>query len=637
MSSSALAVETTPTAPPESAAIPQVDDTTSPWLLALLLIVITVFSYWPTFSNGFVNYDDSGYVTLNQHIQPGLTFANILWAFHSTQMANWHPLTWISHMADVQLFGLHPGGHHASSLFLHAINAALLFFLLRSATGFLWRSFCVAAMFALHPLNVECVAWISERKSLLSTTFLFLALFAYGWYVRKPGIARYALVALLFASGLAAKPMIITLPFALLLLDYWPLARVPIPERAEDRFLFLKRLWPLLLEKIPLFALSAASAYITVIAQSRAHAIAASHILSFPIRLLNAFWSYLLYILKAIWPLHLAIFYPHPENHIGIWKPLLGFIFILLFSYICLIRRRQPYLIVGWLWYLGSLVPVIGIIQVGRQALADRYTYTPLLGILVLVVWWLAERSGRLPPRTEILAGTAALVMIFFGTLTWRQTSYWKDSFTLFEHALKVSPQNFIAENNLGEAYGQIGRTDLAYEHFLRATQERFRFGLAHYNLGTMLAAQNRTAEARKEFQLAIDHGQDEAEIGSAYHNLGIVMLQDHELANSIKMFTEALRLSPNKQSSYLARGMAKFRLGNYAAAEADFIAGANLAPDPPACFWVGRAREAQGNTAGAIEAYRKTLALQPDKAEAKQRLDALLSGRIIPFDKSEN
>jgi len=637
VSSSAIAVETTPTAPPHSAAIPQVDDTTSPWLLALFLIVITVFSYWPTFSNGFVNYDDNGYVSDNSHIQPGLTVANISWAFRSTHMANWHPLTWISHMADIQLFGLHPGGHHASSLFLHAINAALLFLLLRCATGFLWRSFCVAAMFALHPLNVECVAWISERKSLLSTTFLFLALFAYGWYVRNPGIARYVLVALLFASGLAAKPMIITLPFALLLLDYWPLARLPIPEHAEDRVLFLKRLWPLIVEKIPLIALSAASAYITVIAQSRAHAIAASHILSLPIRLLNASWSYLLYLLKAIWPLHLAIFYPHPENHIGIWKPLLGFIFMLLFSYICLIRRRQPYLIVGWLWYLGSLVPVIGIVQVGRQALADRYAYTPLLGIFVLVVWWMAEHSGRLPHRTEILAGSAALVLIFFAALKWRQTSYWKDSFTLFEHALKVSPQNFLAENNLGEAYMQIGRRDIAYDHFLRSTQEKPKFGLAHYNLGVVMASQDRYEEARKEFQDAIDYGQDDEELAAAHHNLGVVMLDKRELAGSIKMFSEALRLSPHKQSSYLARGMAEFRLGNYAAAEADFIAGANLAPDPPACFWVGRAREAQGNTAGAIEAYRKTLALQPDKAEAKQRLDALLSGRIIPFDKSEN
>src|SRR5260221_5645371 len=540
-------------------------------------------------------------------------------------------------MADVQLFGLHPSGHHAISLLFHAVNAVLLFFLLRSATGFLWRSFTIAALVRLHPLNVECGAWISERKSLLCTFFLFLALFAYGWYLPKPGIGRLAVVALLFALGLAAKPMIITLPFALLLLDYWPLARLPIPLAAEDRFLFLKKLWPLILEKIPQFALSAASAWITVLVQSRGHAIAPSQVLSLPIRLSNALWSYLLYILKAIWPLHLAIFYPHPENHIVTWQPFLGFLFILVFSYVCLSRRRQPYLIVGWLWYLGCLVPVIGIVQVGQQGLADRYAYTPLLGIFVLVVWWIADHSQALPHRTEILAGAVAVCLLFFGALTSRQTAYWKDSFTLFEHALHVSPVNFIAENNLGEAYGQIGRTDLAYEHFVRATQQRFRFGLAHYNLGTMMAAQNRTAEARKEFQLAIDHGQDEAEITSAYHNLGIVMLQDHDLAGSINMFDEALRLSPHKQSSYLARGMAEFRLGNYSAAEADFITGANIAPDAPASFWVGRAREAQGNVAGAIEAYRRTLVLQPDHFEAKQHLDALLSGRMIPFDNSEN
>ena len=638
MSSSALALETTPdTTPPHSTAIKQVDDTTSPWLLAMLLVVLTVLSYWPTFSNGFVNFDDRGYVSNNRHIQPGLTVANISWAFRTTDMANWHPLTWISHMTDVQFFGLRPAGHHASSLFLHAINVALLFFLLRSATGFLWRSFCVAAMFALHPLNVECVAWISERKSLLSTTFLFLALFAYGWYVRKPGIARYVTIALLFALGLAAKPMIITLPFALLLLDYWPLGRLPIPERPEDRSLFFKKFWPLLLEKVPFFALSAASAYITVIAQSRGHAIAASHVFSLPIRLANAVWSYLLYILKAIWPLHLAIFYPHPENHIGVWKPLLGLIFMALFSYVCLTRRRQPYLIVGWLWYLGSLVPVIGILQVGRQALADRYAYTPLLGIFVLVVWWIADHSKRWPHRSEILGGTAALILIFFGALTWRQTNYWKDSFALFQHSLKVSPENFLAENNLGEAYMQVGRQDIAYDHFLRSAQEKPKFGLAHYNLGVVMASENRYQEARKEFQAAIDYSQDDEELASAYHNLGVVLLHDGELEPSKQMFSQALRLSPTRQSSYLARGMAEFRLGNYAAAEADFISGANLAPDAPACFWVGRSREAQGNTTGAIEAYRKTLALQPDHADAKQHLDALLSGRIIPFDKSGN
>jgi len=637
VSSAELSPETASTHPPENMSVSRDDEGTSPWLLALFLVATTVFSYWPTFSNGFLNYDDNGYVTQNSHLQQGLTAGSISWAFRATIMANWHPLTWISHMLDIQFFGLHSAGHHATSLVLHAVNVALLFFLLRAATGFLWRSFLVAALFALHPLNVECVAWVSERKSLLCTFFLFLALLGYGWYVRKPGVGRYLLVAMLFALGLASKPMIITLPFALLLLDYWPLNRLPIPGSREETLVFLKKLRPLALEKLPLLLLSAASAYITVIAQARANTVALSGNFSLGVRVANALWSYLLYLLKAVWPLNLAIFYPHPESTLAVWKPALGLLAILAFTYFCLRQLRQRYLIAGWLWYLGCLVPVIGFVQVGRQALADRYVYTPLIGIFVLLVWWLADHSRQWPRRAEILAGTAAAFLIFFAALTWKQTTYWKDSFTLFAHTLEITPVNFIAENNLGEAYMQAGRPDLAYDHFLHATQEKPRFGLAHYNFGIVLAGQNRLAEARKEFQAGIEFGQDKSEIAASFHNLGIVMLDEKQFADAIKMFTEALRLVPNKQSSFLARGLAEYRTNNFAAAEADFIAGANLAPNADACLWVGRAREAQGNASGAVEAYRQTLALQPGRGDAKERLDALLSGHVLPFSKSED
>jgi tetratricopeptide (TPR) repeat protein len=603
----------------------------------LLLAAITLFSYWPTFSNGFLNYDDNGYVTQNAHLQPGLTWANISWAFRATIMANWHPLTWISHMTDIQFFGVHPAGHHATSLVLHAVNVVLLFFLLRAATGFPWRSFVVAALFALHPLNVECVAWISERKSLLCTLFLFLALLAYGWYVRKPGVTRYALVAVLFTLGLLAKPMIITFPFALLLLDYWPLNRLPGPGGREETLPFFKKLWALVLEKVPLLLLSAASAYITVIAQARANTVALGGSFSLRVRVANALWSYVLYLLKTAWPLNLTIFYPHPENTLAAWKPALAMLSILAVTSFCLRNLGERYLVAGWLWYLGCLVPVIGFVQVGRQALADRYVYTPLIGIFVLVVWRIADHSTAWPRRTEMLGGTAAVILIFFAALTWRQTSYWKDSFTLFQHALDVTPVNFIAENNLGEAYMQSGRPDLAYDHFLHATQEKPRFGLAHYNLGIVLVGQNRLADARKEFEAGIEFGQDKPEIAASFHNLGIVKLDEKRFAEAIKMFSEALRLVPNKQSSLLARGLAEYRMSNFAAAETDFIAGANIAPNADACLWVGRAREAQGNTSGAIEAYRQVLALQPGRADARGRLDALLAGQVMPFSKMED
>jgi tetratricopeptide (TPR) repeat protein len=278
------------------------------------------------------------------------------------------------------------------------------------------------------------------------------------------------------------------------------------------------------------------------------------------------------------------------------------------------------------------MVPVIGLVQVGRQAMADRYAYTPLLGIFVLVVWWTAEHSERWPNRAEVLGASAAVVLIFFGALTWRQTTYWKDSLTLFNHALEITPNNFIAENNLGEAYLQSGRADLAYEHFLRSTQEKPRYGLAHYNLGIVLTQLNRREEAKQEFEAGIEFGQDSNEISSSYHNLGIVLLGERKFTDAIQMFSEALRLAPWKQSSYLARGVAEYRTNNFAAAEKDFAIGAAIAPDAVASLWVGRAREAQGNTNGAIEAYRQSLAIQPDRPDTKERLDELTSGRAVPF-----
>jgi protein O-mannosyl-transferase len=603
-----------------------------PWLIASGLIALTLVAYWPTFSNGFVNYDDPGYVVQNHFVQTGLNASSIAWAWRATIMANWHPLTWMSHMVDVRLFRFNPAGHHASSLFLHILNVVLLFFLLLKATGYLWRSSLVAAIFAVHPLNVECVAWISERKSLLCTAFLFFALFAYGRYVRKPGVARYLLVALLFALGLASKPMIITLPFALLLLDYWPLQRLPVPDSADSRPLFWKQLRRLALEKVPLLLLSAGSAYITVFSQAKTNTIAANAFLSMPIRIANALWAYLMYIAKGIWPIHLAIFYPHPESTIGWWRPALALLVIVLFSLFCLLHLGRRYLSVGWFWYLGCLVPVIGVIQVGRQAMADRYAYATLPGIVVLVVWWVADYLAARRMKTESAGLCAVLVLIFFSVLTSRQTTYWKDSFALFQHALAVTPNNFIAETNLGEAFMQIGRPDLAYDHFLRATQEKPRFGVAQYNLGTVLAGQGRRKEAREAFQMAIRYGQEGPDVAQAYHNLGIVMLEENELSEARAMFSEALRLVPTKQSSYLARGIASFRLNDYRAAESDLLAATSLSPDPSAYFWIGRCREKVGDLAGATEAYRKALALRPEMKDAKDRLDALVSGRPLPF-----
>ena len=608
---------------------------TPPWHVAAALAIFTFAAYWPTFSNGFLNYDDNGYITQNHFILQGLSLKNVLWAFRATVMANWHPLTWISHMADVQLFGLHAAGHHATSLLLHIVNVVLLFFLLRAATGCLWRSAAVSALFALHPFNVECVAWVSERKTLLCTMFMFFALFAYGWYVRKPGVGRYLAVALFFALGLASKPMIITFPFALLLLDYWPLHRLPVPDNAENRSLFFAKLLPLILEKLPLLLLSAASAYITVYAQGHSHAVASVIDMPLRARVGNALWSYLLYLLKGLWPVHLAIFYPHPETSLPLWKPILATILLLLMSIYCLLRLQQRLLIAGWLWYLGSLVPVIGFVQVGRQAMADRYAYTPLLGIFVIVVWSIAEYLPRISHRSEILAGVAAIFLLFFAGLTWRQTGYWKDSFTVFGHALQVTSNNYMAENNLGSAYADAGDSGTAYQHYLRATQERPHYGLAHYNLGNMLRQQHRLDEARAEFLVAIQYAQEPSQLALAFHNLGVVLIEENKLADAKTAFSEALRVQPDKQNSVIARGLAEFRMRDYSTAEADFLHGASLSPDAPANYWLGRSREAQGNINGAAVAYRQALALQSDLPEAREHLQAVQSGRLsfLPQD----
>ena len=384
-------------------------------LLALLLILGTIVVYIPALHNGFVNYDDPDYVTANLHVRQGLSWSNIRWAFTATVQANWHPLTWISHMIDVQFFGMNPTGHHAVSVLLHAINVVLLFFLLARTTGYTLRSAAVAAIFAVHPLNVESVAWIAERKSLLCMLFFLLALLAYGWYVRKPGIGRYLCVGFLFAMGLMAKPMVVTFPFVLLLFDYWPLQRLK-----EGQITFPK----LLIEKIPLFALSAASAMITVIAQHGAGALGITAALPLSFRIKNAIYSYLIYIFKGIWPSRLAVFYPHPENTLALWKVLLAALVLLAITVLVWHFRRYKYLLAGWLWYLGTMVPVIGIVQVGRQAMADRYAYVPFIGLFVMAVWLIAELFARIRLSLPAAAVIGVAVLSSYAAASYIQIGY---------------------------------------------------------------------------------------------------------------------------------------------------------------------------------------------------------------------
>jgi hypothetical protein len=431
--------------------------------VALSLLVFLAFS--PVLDNDFINYDDPPYVTANPNVLGGLTAGNIRWAFSAVHSHNWHPLTWISHMVDVQMYGLNPTGHHVTSLMLHISNSVLLFALLFRMTGGLGRSACVAALFALHPLHVESVAWVSERKDVLSTLFMLLALLAYREYTRSAKKAAYALCALLYIAGLMAKGMLVSFPIVLLLVDYWPLNRLrqaSSDSASTDSTSPVGKLLRLVLEKIPLLVLSVASAVIVYLAQSRSGAVSAD---GSPIANAgNAIWSYVAYIHKAVWPLGLSVYYPFAP--VPLWKCAIALVVIVAVS-VAAIRFsvRFPWLAVGWFWYLITLFPVAGFVKIGQHAMADRYTYIPLIGLFVVVVWGSAELAGRFRVPRAALAGAAIGVLAICSVLTYRQAQRWHGSVTLFRYALEVTENNSMAHKNLGAALASQGKYGEALQH----------------------------------------------------------------------------------------------------------------------------------------------------------------------------
>jgi len=581
-------------------------------IIVLLLFIGTVTVYFPARQNGFV-YDDPAYVTANFHVQQGLTMHSLAWAFTSTEEANWHPLTWISHMLDVQLFQLRPMGHHAQSILWHAINVVLLFLLLAKATGFVGRSAFVAALFAVHPLNVESVAWVAERKTVLCTFFLLLALGAYGWYAKRPGAGRYLIVAVLFALALMAKPMAVTFPLALLLLDFWPLQRIletPFPR--------------LLVEKIPLLALSGASAVITLYAQRAGGAVGSTAALPLAMRVKNAIYSYLIYVEKAIWPSHLAVFYPHPEGALALWKVISAAAVLITITAIIWHFRWHRYLLVGWFWFLGTLAPVIGIVQVGRQAWADRYAYLPLWGLFVIAVWLLSETATRISLNRAAQVAISFAVLVGYSAATYTQIKYWRDGYTLFAHALEVTPANPIAEGNLGSALMEMGRPDLAVSHLERAIQLMPWDTTAHYNLGTLLHRRNELDQALREYQLTLRYGPDKREAAQTHNNLGVLFNQLGKRDQAAAEFTEAIALNPNEQNSFLGRGEIERDEGKFDAALQDFQQATKIAASPLAYYWEGRLLEDKGEPGPAADAYRAALKLAPDFREAHLRLEDL-------------
>ena len=511
-----------------------------PWVTACICVCLFVLT-WAVFSQtvryDFVNYDDPHYVYQNTRITSGINFANVAWAFSHIHSENWHPLTTITHMLDCQLHGLNAGWHHFTNVLLHCLAVVLLFVALARMTGALWRSAFVSAVFAVHPLHVESVAWIAERKDVLSAFFFMLTLLAYLHYTRAPSIGRYLTVALVVALGLMSKPMLVTLPFVLLLLDYWPLGRFEAHRSNTGR-----QVLQLILEKIPLIALSVASSIVTFLAQRGA--IGWTEQLPVSARISNALVAYVIYIRQMFWPARLAVFYPHPENRLPVLEISLAFIVLVgitAAAFVC--RKKAPYFMTGWLWYLGMLVPVIGLVQVGWQGHADRYTYLPQIGLYIAVTWAVTDltRSWRFQ---RMALSVAALIVV--GALSWRgwrQTSYWRDSETLFTHALAVTSNNDVALNNLGIIFLEKGQLDDAISKLQAAIDLRPENAPAHDNLAKALLKKGQVAEAMVHYRKFLEIEPENVE---ARNTLGTALIQQGLVKEAIDQWQDALALQPD-------------------------------------------------------------------------------------------
>jgi protein O-mannosyl-transferase len=586
------------------------------FFIGAALFALTIGVYAEARQFDFVNYDDPEYVTANPYVRQGVTATGIWWAMRSGEAANWFPLTRISHMLDVQLFGLNSGWHHCTNVLLHALAAILLYAFLARATHARWPSALVAFVFALHPLHVESVAWVAERKDVLSAFFWMLALYAYLRYVQKRGWQRYALVLTAFALGLMAKPMIVTLPFVLLLLDFWPLRRMSDTARGT-----------LLVEKVPLFVLSLAASVIAWLSQQQAGAVKDLSSTPLDLRIENALVSYAAYIRQSIWPSGLAAFYPYPSGYAA-WKILLA-IALLATCTIMVLRsvRSRPYLATGWFWFLGTLVPVIGLVQVGAQARADRYTYIPMSGLVIMVAWGGAELAERRPQMRRMLAGAAVAACIVLAAVSVGQISYWRDSETLFRHALAVTERNSVAHNNLGIALaGKPERLTEAIAEYQAALEIQPDHAEARNNLGAALArVPGRMDEAIRQYEIALRIKPDYPE---AHNNLGGALLEmPGRIPEAIAQLQTALRQKPDYEEAHNNLAIALSRTpGRTADAITEFEVALRLAPDDADAHYnlgVVMAR-AEIRIPEAITHFETALRLRPDYAQAQQWLDHL-------------
>lgn len=526
----------------ENAAIVKLD-ARKRWTLAAIgigLVAITFAVFGQTWRFDFVNYDDDRCVYENATVAQGLTTAGMASAFGHFHYGNWIPLTVVSHMLDSQFYGMNAGGHHLTNVLIHAATVVLLFLVLRQMTGAVWRSAFVAAVFAVHPLHVESVAWVTERKDVLSGLFFVLTLWAYVRYVRSPrSLVNYLIVVILFALGLLAKPMLVTLPFILLLLDYWPLGRIPNAEFQTSSF---RAMAPLVLEKIPLLMLSVVSCVTTVMAQS--HAVQPLKTVPFPLRVENAVVSCAAYIGQLFYPANLTALYPYPINGLPFPEVVAALSVLAAVSLgVFFWHRKAPYLLAGWLWYLIMLAPVIGLVQAGVQARADRYTYLPQIGLCLMLAWLVEQASARLPYRRALLGTGAVLVLVALMAMAHAQTACWRDSESLWTHTLAGTKNNSIAHNNLGLFLSQKGRVDEAIGHFQQALAINPDNDSAENNLGLALVKQDQTGEAAGHFQKAVAINPDNDD---AQNNLGTVFFLKGQTDEAIVHYRQAVAANPN-------------------------------------------------------------------------------------------
>lgn len=583
--------------------------------IALVLTASSVF--WQVHKFDFVYFDDPEYISGNTHIQSGFTRESISWTFTTGYAGNWHPLTWLSHMLDYKLFGSGPGGHHIVNLIFHIVNSLLLFTVLKRMTTAVWQSAFAAALFAIHPLHVESVAWVSERKDVLSTFFWFLIMICYVRYAERMGIWRYLLTFLVFALGLMAKPMLVTLPFILLLLDYWPLERL---ER--------KNIYRIILEKVPFLALTAVSSFLTLAVQKKAVVTVSSMPLN--IRIANGLISCCEYIAKMFVPRNLAFYYPHPGSDVSYWQAAGAALLLLVVSALILVKSRHyKYLLVGWCWYLGTLVPVIGLVQVGEQAMADRYTYIPLIGLFIIVAWGVADLLAGWKYRNRILAVAAPLTILLLSTVAYVQAGFWRDTVTLFEHAIKVNDGNYLVHHFLSQYLSIRGELDKVIYHESQAILIEPDFPQANNTLGSALVKKGRLAEAVVYFKRAIQIKHDYAD---AYSNAGGALSDLGRYDEAVPYLTTALQLNPNIAETHYNLGIIYAKQGSLDKAVEHLTKTIQLNSGLAKAYSnLGAVLTQQGKLDEAISNFEQALKLDPNNAQARRNLEIILEQKNKP------